>query len=279
MYNWTPYCYMGRYQVNGTAENHPKLGDFVYIAYTTSRQNAYIENETLYYETRNTLYVCPLKYLNTINPFVNVLFDYVEELAAMNSEDCVDKIIKSLAEIAIHNRSDKKITFSDYTQYLIEISKNANELLEQNKKNACKNIIDIAKKYKNCIYLEVKNIENGSLLAYHIGKKSGYIEPSVHSGMFQDSILYIEPSVVDFRYFPKLNEIETYSWSDNIEVAIFKNCMSYTIRVNKHDIEPNATISLTIDSHKQELISPDFVSGKSAFNISGEKNVTDNDKK
>lgn len=265
MYQWIVYVYQGRYEVNGIDESHPKLGEYIYITYTTNRQNAYIENEILYFETKNTMYVCPLKHLNTTNPFSCVAPDYLEELAAMQSDDCVDKIIKSLAEIALVKHTDKKIDYSEYTLYLIDISKNAKTEYLKNKNKYNNTLMKKAKAYKNCIYLEIKNIDNGNLLAYHIGKELGVVEPYIHSGMFQDSILYTKPNIVDFRYFPHYNSLETYSWSDNIEVAVIKNLTDDIISFNNVDIEPNETKVIDKTGHTQGLISPDCVSGKSAL--------------
>ena len=63
MRNWEPYVYDGEYNLSGTADVHPRLGRNVYVATTSTLVKASLEEDVLIYETRNTVYHCPLKYL------------------------------------------------------------------------------------------------------------------------------------------------------------------------------------------------------------------------
>lgn len=62
MRNWEPYVYDGEYNLSGTADVHPRLGRNVYVATTSTLVKASLEEDVLIYETRNTVYHCPLKY-------------------------------------------------------------------------------------------------------------------------------------------------------------------------------------------------------------------------
>ena len=131
-------------------------------------------------------------------------------------------------------------------------------------------LIGIASGYEDCVYIEISNVAGGNLLAYHIGEYVGVIEPSLHSGMFQDSILYLKyatedvPCSLDFRYWPMGwgDALETYSWSDNIKQAVIKNETGYELRFNHTTIPVGETMIFTSECHRQGLISPDCHNGK-----------------
>jgi hypothetical protein len=137
--------------------------------------------------------------------------------------------------------------------------------------------MELAGKYEDCVYLEVSNVGSGDLLAYHLGKYTGVVQPDIHVGMFQDSILYMkygyddEEDSLDFRYFPKgMNEVmETYSWSDNIKYAVIKNETGDTLIFNRIKIPEGETMVFTPESHREGLISPDCYNGKSIFGRPG----------
>ena len=131
--------------------------------------------------------------------------------------------------------------------------------------------MEIAKKYDDCIYIEVSKISSGDNLAYHLGDDCGIVKPYIHVGMFQDSVLYMkyrqdeEDTALDFRYFPKGTLMETYSWSDNIKQAVIKNMKGYSIFFNEQEVLPGETKIFTPEGHVQGLISPDCYNGKSAL--------------
>ena len=72
MRNWEPYVYDGEYNLSGTADVHPRLGRNVYVATTSTLVKASLEEDVLIYETRNTVYHCPLKYM-MVSPYGNVV--------------------------------------------------------------------------------------------------------------------------------------------------------------------------------------------------------------
>ena len=106
----------------------------------------------------------------------------------------------------------------------------------------------------------------------------GIVNPGVHIGMFQDSVLYMkyateeDPCALDFRYFPKGfgDVMETYSWSDNIKQAVIKNQKGHSLIFNHEEIAPGETKVFTPDTHKQGLFSPDCYNGKSLFTMGEE---------
>jgi hypothetical protein len=124
-------------------------------------------------------------------------------------------------------------------------------------------LIEIAKQYEDSVYLEVYSISQGGKMAYNLEGCTGTVNPLVHQGRFQDSILYRgyiyeKDLFFDFRYFPdkKSNlvmpdsghlpqgfdgSIETYTWSDNIKYAVIKNMRKGNISFNNEQIAPGET--------------------------------------
>lgn len=270
MSNWEVYVYNEQYNLSGVADKHPKLGNDFYVAYTSSLVKASFEEDILVYETRNTIYHCPLKYMRT-NPYRNVREEYKEELIhrADASDYCLDRIIAASAKLATGKRLN-----DPFVVHILEITAIGKQELDKLTKEKENRLIEIAKQYADCVYLEVSCIEYGDKLAYSLGDKCGTVNPDLHSGMFQDSILYMkyreaeEDCALDFRYFPRgFGHMETYSWSDNIKQAVIKNVQDESIVFNGIEIKPGETSIFTMDSHKQGLISPDCYNGKSILTM------------
>lgn len=245
MSNWQLYVYNDEYNLSGTADHHPSLGNNIYVAQTSTMVDYHMEDDVLTYETRNTIYRCPLKYL-TPHPYTNVVGAYIQELSHRGdaSENVLDKIISVSAKLALEIEDDDPL--------LVKINKlmviGQQEIAEAEKAED-ERLINIAKGYDDCIYLEASNIECGDKISYHIGELTGTVKPSLHSGMFQDSVLYIaynkqdgEKSRIlfDFRYFPSWfgYEMETYMWSPEIRQAVIKNVTNHSINFNNNEIKP-----------------------------------------
>lgn len=77
MTNWELYVCEEHYILSGTADNHPALGKNTYVSRTSSLVDYTFTDDVLIYETRNTIYVCPLKYMITW-PYRNVVVRYSE---------------------------------------------------------------------------------------------------------------------------------------------------------------------------------------------------------
>ena len=139
-------------------------------------------------------------------------------------------------------------------------------------------LFEIAGKYEDCVYIEVSSVHSGSKLVYHLGDAVGIVNPGVHIGMFQDSVLYMkyateeDPCALDFRYFPKGfgDVMETYNWSDNIKQAVIKNQRGHSLIFNHEEIAPGETKVFTPVTHRQGLFSPDCYNGKSLFTMGEE---------
>lgn len=250
------------------------------------------------YETRNTVYVCPLKYMS-IWPYRNVGIEYKGELnhRANNSDSMLDQIIAAIAKLSLEIANKKQEAFMEQmitsdVEWDAELEKMStgfsdDEMLNRIRKlqelgqleieemNQRENnrLVEMARQYDDCVYIEVSNVGSGSLLAYHLGDFTGVVHPSFHSGMFQDSVLYMkypkedDPCSLDFRYFPKGWEdiMETYSWSDNINQVVIKNETGRVLKFNHVDILTGEIAVFEPDTHCQGLISPDCYNGKSAF--------------
>lgn len=298
MTNWELYVYHEQYSLSGIADNHPALGRNTYVSRTSSLVSYTYENEILTYETRNTIYVCPLKYMNA-DPFRNVIASYKEELTKRSekSDSPLDKIIEVAARIAVirdleqpkegrWNRSNEgdytienpECFRNDFVTYVMAIQEKGKQEILAAEETSNAKLIEAAERYEDCVYMEVSNVSCGSKLAFHIGEHTGVIEPRLHVGMFQDSVLYMkyrdkeDDFALDFRYFPKGfgDVMKTYSWSDNIVRAVIKNDCSYGIEFNGESIDVGETKIFTSKTHSQGLISPDCYNGKSVFNISKE---------
>lgn len=291
MTNWQLYVYEDHYSLSGTADNHPSLGKNTYVSRTSSMASYTYENEVLTYETRNTIYTCPLKYM-TPKPYRNVVPGYLEVLAKRSekSNSPLDMIIEVAARIAIISElskprerrlgwpeedsftvDDANYFKNDFVEHVIDIQKKGQQEIIAADEAVNMALVEAAQQYDDCVYIEVSNVSSGSKLAYNIDGHTGVIEPSIHSGMFQDSILYMkyrsenDDFALDFRYFPRgiADVMETYSWSDNISQAVIKNDCSYRIEFNHELIEPGEAKIFTPKGHVQGLISPDCYNGKS----------------
>lgn len=204
------------------------------------------------------------------NTYFNVVPEYKEKLThrADDSDNIIDKIIATTAKLLIGGFEEEE--YVRYVNGLIE--KGQHELKEiEDRDNA--RMIDIVKAYEDAIYIEVSNVNSGDKLAYHLGDYVGVVIPEFHSGMFQDSVLYMKYGIeedndcrLDFRYFPMgFGSMETYSWSDNIQCAVIKNEEEMPIMFNGQNISPGETKVFTTEGHRQGLVSPDCYNGKSVF--------------
>lgn len=295
MTDWEVRVHDENYTLSGTVDNHPSLGKNTYVYRTSNLVSYTYENEILTYETENTIYKCPLKYMAT-RPYSNVVATYKEKLTKRSekSDSPLDMIIEVAARIAVINDLDKsqerwrswvdvdsytikdaEYYKNDFVEYVRSIQEKGQQEILAADESVNKKLIEVAKQYEDCVYMEVSNVSCGSKLAYHIGGNTGVVEPSVHSGMFQDSILYMkyrdkdDDFALDFRYFPKGfgDVMETYSWSDNIVRAVIKNDCSHEITFNHEKIEVGETKVFTSETHKQGLFSPDCYNGKSLYNM------------
>ena len=275
MRNWEPYVYDGEYNLSGTADVHPRLGRNVYVATTSTLIKASLEEDVLIYETRNTIYCCPLKYMR-VSPYGNVVQEYRKKLAHLDtSENALDRIIAAAAKISLGEPED---TTDELVRKIRILQKTGQQEIARMEEQEKQHLIEIAGKYEDCVYIEVSSVHSGSKLAYHLGDAVGIVEPRVHSGMFQDSVLYMkyateeDPCALDFRYFPRGfgGVMETYSWSDNIKQAVIKNQKGYSLIFNGEEIAPGETKVFTPSTHRQGLFSPDCYNGKSLFTVGEE---------
>ena len=233
-------------------------------------------------------------------PYQNVVVEYREKLThrADSSDNILDKIIAASAKLSImearrvyldpgkrvsrHYDAICKIE-EDYSgdlfvSHIIALQEQGQKEIDYLKQQENNRLMSIACNYEDCVYIEVSNVACGSLLAYHLGENKGVVYPYLHSGMFQDSVLYMKYSdesdscALDFCYFPKgwEDEMETYSWSDNIAQVVIKNDTNHSLRFNRVDVPVGETVIFTPNGHRQGLISPDCYNGKSIFSITNE---------
>ena len=242
MSNWELNIYDNEYNLEGVGDYHPRLGKDAYISYTTKVEKCYLEDDVLGYETKNTIYLCPLKYM-IAKPYGSVTISDKEEMMkrADESDFLLDKIIAAGAYISMDKAEENELA-----KQIVELQKVGREELKEKQEAENKRLIEIVKGYEDAVYIEVSQVSTGSIMAYHFGEYVGVIQPEIHAGMIQNSILYLEKIKedfdIDFRYFPNGNLImETYSWSDNIKNVVIKNVRKDTIKYNTTEIESGET--------------------------------------
>lgn len=238
MTEWELYVFEARYTLSGQADYHPAMGKNVWVQRASSLENCKLEEDILYYETQNTLYVCPLKYMSR-KPYKDVIKPYLKELSKLSEESdgILERIVSATACMAL----GKKNSMADHIMKLQEIGQQ--ELCEKEKKEQ-QRLFDETKEYENCIYIEMDDVDSGGKMVYHMGDRFGKIAPQVHVGMFQDSVLYLDyEESIDFRYFPNglFNSMKTYSCSDQIERVIIKNVTEAPLSFNDEKIEVDET--------------------------------------
>lgn len=242
MRNWQVYVYDGQYNLSGTADEHPRLGTNTYVGQTSSLAASSVEDDILTYETSNTIYICPLKYMAPC-PYGNVIPEYLEKLTHLGEQtgEMIDKVISVAARIALNRKEDAA---DPIVQKIRALQETGQAEIREKKAQDDRHLLEIAGEYEDCIYIEVSSISRGNTLAYHLGDLTGTVEPTVHIGMFQDSVFYTDSaSAMDFRYFPRGvgNAMETYAWSVNIKRAVIKNRKKQTLYFNGEEIAPGET--------------------------------------
>lgn len=219
------------------------MGKFATIRRTSCLIDYKFENDVLYYETMNTMYICPLKYMRIEYASPEDSKQLIEKYN--NSDSILDRIIVVLAKLTLNKSPDR------FMKHILSLVKEGTKETELMKLNYMNHLCDEAIKYEDSIYLELSNIEYGDLLAFNINGQSGIVEPSVHFGTFQDSVLYQfvddtgEKKInIDFRYFPGWfgSTVKTYVWNDCIKQAVIKNIRKNNVEFNKTIIKPSETV-------------------------------------
>lgn len=98
------------------------------------------------------------------------------------------------------------------------------------------------------------------------------IEPTVHLGTYQDSVLVTDwkGGTVDFRYFPKTCLMEPYHVSDGLETIKVRNLGARDVYFGKSERQVTCPAgqltAIPAAEHDHEgLFSPDAVNGKNVF--------------
>ena len=105
------------------------------------------------------------------------------------------------------------------------------------------------------------------------------VSPTVHLGMFQDSVLLTDwnGGAVDFRYFPRMDgRIEPYHISDGVETVKVKNLGRVSIPFGYREktilCPPGEVTAIPAADYPYEgLFSPDVVNGKGLYNPKHQK--------
>jgi len=102
MINWTIVKGDEDYFLHGTCDYHPYLGKNAFVSRTSPLEKYTFEDDILNYETRHTVYSCPLKYMSVdmfgrlVNKSVSIMLERVKD-----SDDLLDKLIEACAKIVL----------------------------------------------------------------------------------------------------------------------------------------------------------------------------------
>ena len=267
--NWGIIGTHSYYMLNGVADDHPELGANVYLAHTSEILEFKIEGNIVKVKTRSRMYSCPIKFLNIYNCLdhnvgfvigdMQKIFDYVKYTEMVKDAERENK------SFDVTDLDFNKDVISDFLLY-DELIKNGQEELKNIEKELEVHLIEEAKKYPNSLYIELQSIGAGSKGGYSFGDNVGIVKPSLHVGMFQDSVLYMRDGILDFRYFPYCGgDAEIYNWSEGLENVVIKNMKKREIIFNGQHIQPEETVVLNKENYTCGLISPDVVTGQSIF--------------
>ncbi len=113
---WELHYYKERFWLSGTADYHPKMGKHAYVYQSTDITDHILEDDVLVCETRNTVYVCPLKYMSE-HPYRNTLPEHIKKIATLSdsSDGILHRIVAISAQMALTDpdlcaETDKKST-------------------------------------------------------------------------------------------------------------------------------------------------------------------------
>ena len=233
------------YNLSGNAENHPVLGK-TFVAHTSYFVDANVDGDVLYFETANTMYVAPLKYASVRKDSVH-LDTYLKEARKKDIQHpAIDNVYNAVLkfELSDADRKSRAVVMTSFDTHFLELILTGKQDREAEIKLENERLIAEAKKYDDCLYMEVENIACGSLVAYNINGKTGVSEPYLHTGRLQDSVLYSAGrefgDSFDFRYFPNGDSMSTYCWSSEIKRVVIKNMKKYAIYFNGEEIAPDA---------------------------------------
>lgn len=246
MLNWQLNMYNRDYCLSGTAEKHPSLGKNAHINHTSKLIRYYLEEDILIYETRNTTYHCPLKYM-TIDPYSHDSEEYKEKLTHRDqySDDALDRLIAAAARIATNT-----VNTEGLDEHIMQLQKQGQKEIKHMEEEEEQRLREIVMQYEDCVYLEISTLTCGEKLTYHLGSQVGFVRPIYHAGMFQDSVIYTQDGneekggpPFDLSYFPAGigRNIETYSWSSNIKNVVIKNDYSCDIGFNRELVKQGET--------------------------------------
>ena len=173
MTDWKLGYYDKEYSLSGYADNHPHIGRNQYVGYTSKLIDHSFKDDILTYETKNTIYACPLKYMDH-EPYSATVEDCILNFLDMDkvSDSIIDKIIAASAKISVMNKKEKykdtppenhrypqimKVT-EDYSndplvRKIKELQIIGQKELKEKKKTEKNRLIGIAQRYQDCVYL------------------------------------------------------------------------------------------------------------------------------
>lgn len=244
--------------LSGIADKHPKLGNNITVSSTSEIVKVEYEEDGLRCFTKNSVYVCKYKDISFEDLHINNKSELDTDAGKLynkyirivlykirNSENCSCKISSNLKDICISQ--DKKDEFDK----ILKLATIGEKEYEQKIKKYEEELISKAREHDNCIFIDLTSVSTGGKLAFNINGKTGIINPSVHVGMFDDTVLYTndenEEDGIDFRYYVGFKDITPYSWTENIEHVVIHNCKGHLITFNGArsegiHIEPDETI-------------------------------------
>lgn len=236
----------------GIADNHPKLGKNVEVSHTSEILNIEEKEDTYYLETHNSIYVCKLGDISKESHY---------RLEKTESKSKVAKVYNKYYRYKIYNLSkESEEPISKYGirlkdeeikefERILKLTAFCDKEREESIKLHEARLLEEASKYSDSIFIDLSSISRGSKLAFNIKGKTGIVNPSVHLGIFTDTVLYEksekEIGHISFRYYVGYKDLTPYSWSENIERIVIHNNKGTAITFgDKILIKPDETVEI-----------------------------------
>ena len=217
--DWSLTKECNKYYLKGIADKHPKLGTNAVIGHTSSILEATIKDDVLTVETRNSIYVCPIKYISIDrNNWRISIVDSASEFKEL------DDLYRS-----IHNAVYDKIDTGE-ERHIKDLSGIGQVEMQAISDAIEEHLIEEVIKYDDSLYLDITSFHVPSSIAYNIGVKHGVIKGILFDE--DDIIRYVMDEKIYFSYSAIGVYMNIINIANNIKNIVIKNSKGYSIIIN-----------------------------------------------
>lgn len=260
MYEWDLNYYYDQYFLSGRGDNHPRLGKNFRLGRTSSLIRHELKDDILIYETRNTIYHCPLKYvsrMDCLNLDEWTRGKLIERLNLLKEDNKAKTDNEELFRIMVVARGlDLDPDLSDeFTRHLLEVSSKGQEEIKAKNDAEKLRMMKAVENYEDALYIEIRRPREAEILAYNIEGHKGTMEGISSPKMFSQSLIYEyrnwskvdDDFYFEFRYTVDDEGDGTmfpYGWSSNIKTVMVKNVGEESLKMEEEIIMPGETIEV-----------------------------------